>query len=387
MTRIESNNHLVELHPSIIPDEVRAVWDRMAPPDSGLLSGFLLPIELSSPGDLSFHYGIIYTKESRGVAGIVYFQELEFGSRNFKNGRSTPIGIALKALFTIKRVRLLIVGNLMAAGSKPCVRDNGKITDVELLSLIRSAFRQIKADVMVLKDMPEGIPDELFKSMEMETFPTDMTMSLRIREEWKSMADYVQSLKKKYAKRFRKIRSSGANLERRTLLLDELIRHRERIRELFLNVSNRQTIRLGRVDERYLIEMKRSLGDLFEIVGYFNEGQLAGFATYIQHGTELEIHYIGMDYKVNSSHHLYFNILFDAVEKAFHYSAKTLEMGRTARIAKAITGAEPIYFRDYYYTKSTFIKSVIRRFQSSFQNEMGESWRERSPFKSIQETA
>ena len=88
-----------------------------------------------------------------------------------------------------------------------------------------------------------------------------------------------------------------------------------------------------------------------------------------------------MDNKVNATNSLYFNILFDSVEEAIKYRKKRLELGRTAREAKASLGCQPEYFNDYIRIDQPIAAFLSKALTGCFQAEIGENWKERNPFK------
>jgi hypothetical protein len=112
---------------------------------------------------------------------------------------------------------------------------------------------------------------------------------------------------------------------------------------------------------------------------------LIGFTSFIERGDQLEFHYIGIDYDYNHTHSLYFNMLFDGVEKAIMAGKKELELGRTAREAKANLGCRPVYFNDFIRIKSKTARLLADWIGGRFQTAMGEEWKNRHPFKLVKE--
>ena len=117
------------------------------------------------------------------------------------------------------------------------------------------------------------------------------------------------------------------------------------------------------------------------MIGYFIGEKLIAFSSTLEHQEKLEVHYIGLDYTYNKSHALYFNILFDGIEQAILSEKKILELGRTAREAKAVVGCNPVYFNDYLRIRNKFTRRIVSIFQDYFQSEMGDTWKNRHPFK------
>ena len=77
---------------------------------------------------------------------------------------------------------------------------------------------------------------------------------------------------------------------------------------------------------------------------------------------------------------IYFNILLDGVERAIDRKKNQVELGRTAREAKANIGGKPVYFNDFIRIKGFLSKLLSKRLTKYFQSEIGEQWVERHPF-------
>ena len=78
---------------------------------------------------------------------------------------------------------------------------------------------------------------------------------------------------------------------------------------------------------------------------------------------------------------IYFNILLQGLEKAIQLKKEQLELGRTAREAKANIGGKAVYFNDYININGKLANFLSEKFTAYFQNEMGEEWAERHPFR------
>ena len=151
-----------------------------------------------------------------------------------------------------------------------------------------------------------------------------------------------------------------------------------------------QSIVFVRSKEKQVVRMGNSGCMLFPGVIYgawrsishawvFPPDRLVGFASYIRHGDELEVHYIGMDYTVNATHQLYFNILLDGIEHAIRDRYAKLELGRTAREAKAVVAVSRT-LQDRFKTRNAGIQRLLNRMAASFTEDEGASWQIRHPF-------
>ena len=170
----------------------------------------------------------------------------------------------------------------------------------------------------------------------------DVSMEMTINTDWLTIGDYVEDLDKKYRKRFQKIQESGAELEKRELNSNELQHFQKQMFELYNQVYSTQDFKLTDITKAYFINLKNILGEKLKIYGFFKNDELLAFTTHIYNENhQMEIHYIGLNYESNKKYNLYFNILQFGLEKAIIDRQESLELGRTAHVAKASLGAKP----------------------------------------------
>jgi hypothetical protein len=129
------------------------------------------------------------------------------------------------------------------------------------------------------------------------------------------------------------------------------------------------------------MEMKRQLKDKYKIYGFFHDGQLVAFSTHIHYGNSMEIYYIGFSYPQNNTFQLYFNILYHGLSIAIEKKYKSIELGRTAKEAKASMGAEPEASINYVCINNPFLNGLFNKIRKNFSRKMGETWANRQPLK------
>ncbi|HRH67027.1 MAG TPA: GNAT family N-acetyltransferase [Bacteroidia bacterium] len=372
----------IQVHDTIFSTELKADWDKLSVSGFPLNPDYLGALERAEPKDLSFRYLLI--RDGNEIVARIYFQILHFGRQNLSvDGNSIGQKFAALAVRLIP-FKIIVAGNLFAVDSCPLYYLPEKISAGHILHILDEYTKAEKFDVFVLKDFPVEFTPELTRPYGLNTFESDMTMELTLHPSWSAFQDYEKSLTHKYAQRARKIRKSGSVIERRVLDDGQLEEHKNRIAELFREICSKQTLRMGIIDEKYFLALNTCCKDRFRITGYFLENKMIAFSTTLAQKETLEVHYIGIDYSYNKSHSLYFNILFDGVEQAILQGYKKLELGRTAREAKAVVGCQPVYFNDYMLIRNRITRRIISVIQDYFQKKMGDSWKERHPFKTHQ---
>lgn len=356
-------------------------WDQMN--STTLKSSYLLFLEESKPEDLFFRYVIIdkvFDNEKKIVA-IIYFQHLKFTINNIHLGNSTILNLAARIILFVRPFHFLICGNLFAVNFPAISFNENIISRQQIIDILFLIEKLEKPDVIILKDLDEFFTSESLIEYGWKPYPEDLTMALDIKQEWKTLEDYKHSLTKKYRKRTEKIIESGRQIIKNEFSAYDIKKNEKQIMDLFYQVASRQVVRMGLIGPDYFYDFKNIFPEKFNFMGYYYQNKLIAFTTYVEHGDILEIHYIGIDYNFNKSLSIYFNILIDGIERAIHRKKIQLELGRTAREAKANVGATPVYFNDYFKIKGKLANSLAERLIKYFQNEIGEQWTQRHPFR------
>jgi hypothetical protein len=211
----------------------------------------------------------------------------------------------------------------------------------------------------------------------------DISMEINLPAHWQSLSDYEKDLKHKYLQRSKKMRKSYGDIQARELNMAELQQYSRDIFKLYQQVTRRQIVSMGMLNEHFFIELKKALKDEYRVCGFFLDGKLIAFSSAIRHGRIYDMNYIGIDYQYNQSHHLYFNILFHCLESAILANSSKLILGRTAIEAKAIMGCTPDYRFSFYKLRNVIVNWFYQRVSKYFSESQGEKWKDRHPFKSM----
>jgi hypothetical protein len=348
---------------------------------AGLPVTYFELLESTTRDDLSIRYVNISNEEKVPVC-FLYFQKLRFAADNIRISGNIFYRLLISLFLRIRPFNILISGNLFAVNFPTIKQNENAISNHDIIKLIFEFEKRNQSDIIMLKDLPDSFSNIQMTANGFQKYDFDLTMSIDIRPEWKSMETYYAQLKKKYLKRAKKIKLAAAEVSRRELNLQEIDQQMADIDRLFQNVVNNQQIRIGRVKPEYFYEYKKRFPVQFTFIAYYLNEKMVAFATYVDHCEILEVHYIGIDYEHNVSKSLYFNMLFDSLEMAIQGKKLQLELGRTAREAKAMLGAEAIRFNDYILYKTKLASKLSSYLASQFISQIGDDWKKRSPFRS-----
>jgi predicted N-acyltransferase len=278
---------------------------------------------------------------------------------------------------------ILICGNLFHLEGKGFYFENSR--DESLIFKILNHYEKRaakKASLILIKDAGVDFDESIPEEYKYRKFEKDWMMEILIQPEWENFDSYLGSLSKKYRQRAAKIRAARELLEVRFLSLEEISLMNDHIAVLYRNVRQKQTFRPGELNALYFLNMKKNLGNDFQILAYFKDGEMIAFSSHIRHsGNRLEVHYIGIDYTLNEKYCLYFNILFDGIRVAIENRNSKLLLGRTGYDAKASAGAVPVAGQHYLRLKRGIPSLGFRYFSSNLAGTENLDWQKRSPFK------
>ncbi len=392
--QIKGKEYRIAFFPSVseLPEE----WVYLASQGSTFVQKpYLTALELAPPTNMNFGYLLFY-KDGKAI-GLSCLQTTIFQAEDSLNdGSANPsifakLGNAIKNWFSkIVKIPVLIGGNILVTGENSYVYSEDDISEREFIDLWKEGLHFAKAELkkrglnthgFFLKDFFE--PKVPFMSETLgegfHELSAQPNMVFHVREEWETFEDYLGSMSSKYRTRAKSAYKKGKDLERRVMDEKLIEVFSERIHELYKIVATNAGFNLFILHDDYFLELKRQMGDQYEMVGYFADNQLVGFRTLINSHDDLDAHFVGYDPAFNRQCKLYQCMLYDMIKAAIERKAANLIFARTAMEIKSAAGAEG-------YNMSFFLKhqnGFINRYTGRIYNylEPPVEWVARSPFK------
>ena len=338
---------------------------------------YLKSFEAALPSKMKVQYLTCYCNNE--IVAIAFLQQFRFGAFTIQETNFFK-NLGIKILFNLFPCHFSYCGSLFCI-ALPGLAFKESLSDESKTEIINELASQHKTTVTVIKDIRNK---NLFNNFSNDKvcFPVslDSTMEMKMEEDWKTFDDYLAALQHKYRQKAKKVLSGFENVLLKELSIEEIELHKNRIYELYLNVLNKQTFRLGKIEANYFSELKKGLKENFIVTGYFLNNELIAFRSAFLMKDRMEIHFIGFDYGTNKEMQVYFNILYDNIKFAIEKNVKTLELGRTAQDAKRIIGAIPKQFDDVIFFKTAFFKKLFDFLYPRYNNNEN-SLPIRNPFK------
>ncbi len=354
-------------------------WCAVVPPKTVYLSlAYLKALEETLERAIKQIYVLVYDADGipivAGMFQIATFTYKKTSQQNlfiklFQDCRNEDDSFSIKGL---------VCGNMFATGENGFAYSD-TTSKQAALSLLAKAAKQIQKDarwedlfrVILFKEFwPESIKDAtVLEDHKYRSFQADVNMVLKIHSEWKTFADYLQSMKAKYRTKANSAYKKSEKLVVRSLSSEELIQYQQSIQQLFSNVLNKSEYRYGENYPASFSTLKENLGDLFICKGVFLNAELIAFSTAFVNGDALEANYVGLDYKYNTEFAVYERLLYDYVEQAIALKVSELHLGRTSELIKSAVGAVPVamtlYARHTSKIKNVLLKPVLENIEPS----------------------
>ena len=356
-------------------------WDDFLPEAHHLKSRHLLAFEKAAVDDIENNYVQVFSNNK--LIGLLYLQQFSFQHKHLNFGNGSAFKAKLIKCFLPSQLTILVCGHLFRINFQGFYFKDAAHRQLvfDAVKLFTQQNGNGKPAGIIIKDCNEVFIEQSCKFWGYRFFSGDVTMEMIRRQQWLLFDDYINSLHKNYRQRAKKIMAAFSPVQVKELNAEEIESNAVIINELYWNVVNKQTVKLGTVNAGYFYEMKKDLDNCFEFHALYAEEKMIGFYTFIFYEKEMETHFIGMDYEANNKYKIYFNILFAGIQKMIERRFEKLELGRTAREAKANAGALPRQVFNYIKVKNPLADITLRHFLNRFNKAENSSLTKRNPLK------
>lgn len=371
--------------------DLPATWDEKLPESHALHSSKIGVTELAHTSDIINYYVEGFCPQNQLVFQA-YCQQLSIRSKHFNLAGNGIKKWLIQNTIDLIKPKMLVAGNLFRHDVHMLHFHKRSLSRLDRSKILEDAIDYMvtysKSHGAFIKDVPHEIATYFINKKEYQRMENDISMRLAIPASWQSFDDYQNELKRKYKNRAKKTRAEFKGIIPRILNLEEIRTAKKEMHALYKQVTHNQVVSMGELGEDYIAELKKSLGDQYQVTGFFlpaatthDKDKMIAFSSAIIHDGVHDMNYIGFDYAYNQQYSLYFNLLFNCVECAIGNRCHQLLLGRTALEAKAIIGCEPDYLFTFYRLKSTVLNALVQNISKRFETRLGEGWENRHPFR------
>ena len=307
---------------SAVSELPHADWNKVQNARNIYLSlPYLSALEQGMGGELNFFFSISYNTQNEPVL-IAVFVRVKFVDKRKRFGDSV---FKLRFPFKKKLENILSI-NALACGSVFSAGENGMLWTDKLQA--QDAFdeaERVHQILMTENDTNKGVSLRVFKDFWPQTVPSanrliekgffdfkiDVNMVLKIHKDWKTINDYLMSMKTKFRTRANAVYRKSAPLTIKTLNAQDILDESEHIVRLFDSVLEKSDFHIGTMNPKTFAACKENLGDDFIFMAYYMDEKMLGFSTAFRNANSLDANYVGLDYAYNESYDVYQRILYD----------------------------------------------------------------------------
>ena len=356
--------------------------------DVFLTTDYLRALEAAMEETMEFRYVVFYCEQFTPI-GIAYFQVADLvdtGSKYAGAVKNLGKGIGSRIISELK-LRALVCGNVFHCGDHG-FHFSDMLSDEQQLNLLESTLDRIKRDgdleskvsIVLFKEFwPHQFPiSEKLTQRRFHMFRMDMNMMLDIRPQWKDLDSFLQDMTSKARTRVKSIIKRSDSLEFRDMNSVEIRENKETLSRLFKQVLDGSPFTFGVLEMEAYALWKEALEDDLIFQGIYHEGRMVGFMSAFINHDDIDVQYVGLDYKVNTELGIYQRILVEFLKIGIARGMKRIGYGRTAEQAKSSLGAVPVEMRLYTKHRNVIANKLITPVMNSV---IPTEFELRSPFK------
>lgn len=245
-------------------------------------------------------------------------------------------------IFTYSRLSLklpVVIAGIPCSVSK-CGYAVGKKTEAQVFEYLRD----IKGAKLMLNS------ENAFKA---DSFAEGFTLpSCRMELCWDSFEDYLSDMRSHYRYRTGKALKRFSGI--RQVTLDDNSLFDNRLYALYSAVYDKSEYKL----EKLPIEFFREFPSM--IITFYLGSEPVAFVQLVENSRELIFLFGGIDYSLNASYDIYYNMLLAIIGYGITGGFKTIDMGQTAEAVKMKLGCKP-YTKYMYVNHSNGIINLLAK--------------------------
>tara|TARA_R110002072_G_scaffold96968_5_gene213079 strand:- start:5449 stop:6636 length:1188 start_codon:yes stop_codon:yes gene_type:complete len=358
----------------------KTIWEELNCPYLYFSPTYLEAIEKNN-SHLSFFYIVLKDHQQKAIA-FACVQIISFQLNSIENDlstilkRVTSLARKFKIIPNEKPLQILTCGNSFVSGEHGLYIKNSEDKRLVLRKLSKAIlqytedkYQQTPIDIFIMKDFVSDsltISNELI-SLGYYSFNVEPNMKLEIDKNWQNFNHYLAALKTKFRVKAKKAMELSSALLIEDVHSENIDNQLQKMTELYKRVASKADFNLGEFKLATYKDLKENLGDDYILKTYWLQNKMVGFLSGMIHGSELDAHFVGIDYTLNKSHAIYQRMLYDYINIAIKQKLTTINFGRTASEIKSSVGAIPEHLTVYIRHKKTITNKFLKLFLLKIQ--------------------
>lgn len=211
------------------------------------------------------------------------------------------------------------------------------------------------------------------------TIPAEPFMVIRLMENLNTIQDYLQLFSSKYRVRAQKVLKNSNDIIAKPLHDLPPNKWIAQCGQLLYHSLQDKTIAIGQNLSQLIHCYQKSLGSNFKVLGYYLDGKIVGFISFIQDDKMIHATHLGIDMQLPLNYSLYQRMMYDLVSYSIENKITFINLGRTATEIKSTIGAVPVENSFIIFTKNPALH-FINKFYTKYIHKKPE-YILRNPFK------
>ncbi len=353
---------------------------------------YLKALEANNP-QIEFSY-IVLLDDSKEAIAFSTLQIIDFDVDSIKNDmerllrKVTAVARKIGVLPKERPLKFLVSGNVFVSGEHGIFIKEGtdKNKTIKQLAKVIQHFANDNQDkkiaVFILKDF---IKESLFITDELLDFnyypiQVEPNMMLSIREDWKTLDDYLAALKTKFRVKARKAFKQSNDLTVEDITAKNIETLLPKMAILYKKVVSRADFNLGDFNLNTYKDLIANFNGNYILKAYCLDDKMVGFMSGMIHNDTLDAHFVGIDYQYNRKYAIYQRMLYDYISLAIERKLKILNFARTASEIKSSVGAVPQDMTVYIRHKKSITNKLLKLFLTHIQPTR---FNQKYPFKKV----
>jgi len=214
------------------------------------------------------------------------------------------------------------------------------------------------------------------------TIPAEPFMLVHIEPSLLTLEDYLNQFSSKYRVRAHKVLKNSQSIDFKTLNNLPSNDWISQCGKLLYHSLQNKTIAIGQNLSELIHCYQKTLNNEFKVHGYFLEGQLVGFISFIEEENHIHATHLGIDENLPLTYSLYQRMMYDLIHYSIVNKKKTMNIGRTATEIKSTLGAVPIENSFVLFTKSRILRFLLNLYTNHIHKT--QVYILRNPFKTAE---
>jgi hypothetical protein len=312
---------------------------------------FIAAVECSMKQSCQFWHVIIYDEDALPVACA----SLSTITIDLLDTADTSLAFAVRYLpgvqRALSRIKLLLCGLPISAGQSSLALISPD-SSPEILSTLDAAISELaekmRVHLIAYKEFGKDDLEWLNPLLKLGYRCIQSVAMNSFKGSFQDLQYYCAALRSHYRFKVNKSLRKLTRMNIQTSVLtdpEEIISvYTPEVHDLYLQTLEKAEVKLEKLPMEFFHQLASHLQGQVDLVVLTNDARIVAFSWCLRDNTVYHMLYVGIDYALNSTGDLYFNVMYASLDRALRQKPTKIQLGQTASIFKARLGcySEPL---------------------------------------------